>query len=182
METSTNLKRWRDSGETNAKKTVYRIQHSHRITTASTWSHTTVAPYTIFTTGTPIIISIGKIPSKIQQTPLQTLQLSLQHEIPFSPTLSLSLSLSLLPGCAPDLDPSIDSQTTTPQQESPRSESSKARPRAKSASSKEDSQELFGAAWCPVEVEEFTADFQLRRALKPLLNFKQIKSKDISNP
>ena len=68
------------------------------------------------------------------------------------------------------------------QQESPRPQSSKARQRAKSVSSKEEGQELLGVAFCSAEVEELPADFQLRRALKPLLNFKRTKSKDISNP
>ena len=59
-----------------------------------------------------------------------------------------------------------------PQQESPRPQSSKARPTARSASSKEDSQELLGVALCSAEVEEFPADFQICRVLKLLLNFK----------
>ena len=50
--------------ETKMEKTVYTTQYYHRITTASTGSHTTTASYTISTTGTPITTSIGKIPPK----------------------------------------------------------------------------------------------------------------------
>ena len=79
-------RQWGDQNE----KTVYTTQHSHRITTASNWSHTIAASYTISTTSTLIITTIGKIPQKKkknQQTPLQTPQQSPQHKITSSSTL-----------------------------------------------------------------------------------------------
>ena len=105
-------------------------------------------------------------------------QQSLHHKTRSSATLhslspprlfSRSRSLNRLPNNNPDQDHSHPLI-------------SKARPIARSASSKEDGQELLKVALCSAEAEELPADFQLHRALKPLLNFKQIKNKDISNP
>ena len=59
---------------------------------------------------------------------------------------------------------------------------SKVRNWVKSASAEKSSQELFGVALCSAEVEELSTDFQLRRALKPLLEFKKIRDKKICNP
>ena len=143
---------------------MYSTQHSHKITTTSTWSHTTAAPYTISTTSTPIITSIEKIPPK--KTPLQpppvpsAWNFFLLSNSPLSRLFARSRSLNRIPD-------------NNSQQESTRPQSFQARPKARSASSKEGSQELLGVTLCSGEVKDLSADFQIHRALKPLLNFKQ---------
>ena len=76
---------------------------------------------------------------------------------------SRSRSLNRLPDNNPDKEHSYP-------------QPSKARLKAKSTST-EDTQKLLEAVQWSAEVEEQPANFQLRKSLKPLLHFKQIKKK-----
>ena len=48
------------------------------------------------------------------------------------------------------------------------------------ASIENDSEEHWGGALCSAEAEELPADFQLRRALKPYTDFKNLKAKEFT--
>ena len=54
--------------------------------------------------------------------------------------------------------------------------------RCQKSKKKKKKTELSGVALCSAETEGLPADFQLRRALKPLLEHKIVQEKNISNP
>ena len=81
--------------------------------------------------------------------------------------------LSHHPGCSPDLGCSL-------KESHKQVINSKAHNRAKSASTKETPKELLGVAL--YSEKELPAAFHLHRALKPLLEFKKIKNKQVCNP
>ena len=99
METSTNLKRWRDGGETKAKK---QVTQPNIPTESQQPAHE---------------VTLQQPPTRSpQQAPQSSLEKSPQipNRLHFNPPKNpLSLSLSHFPGCLPDLDPSVDSQITT---------------------------------------------------------------------
>ena len=177
MKTAVNLKGRRESGET-SEKIVYLAQPSYRKTKrktkeknpGKTLAHPTSSPQW---TTPQCSLEKEKDPPQTTTTPSKT-NLTPPKNCRKSPSPQLSL-LSHLPGCSPVQDPKTDSHQIHPKKPNVHHSSH-------SASSIPNSEELLGVALCFVETEELSTDIQLRRTLKPLLNFKKIKDKNISNP
>ena len=186
METSTNLKRRRDSGEGAAKK----ICHEQPKASPSSQTQKQPPPPPPPLPPPPFPPQILQPSQPIQQmdtlTPEQEQYLKRYrrpYQIPLprsqSADRSQPLNLTRTPSL-PSLSPSTISSELFPakQKQDP--------PASKKTNRQEGEQWTIhqiqqAAALCSVELEA-VGDFQLRKALKPLLNLEKIKNLNVSNP
>ena len=159
METNTNLKRRRDSGETQAKKlctqpnpTIEKELHTQLPSKATSQQPPAQALAQQSPKQFPPNHPQRSLPQQSLLPQQPTLpQQSPHHKTPFSPII-LSLSLSLSPSRLFSRSRSLKRlPNNNPDQKHSHPQPSKALPRTRSASSKEDGQKLLGVALCYAE-------------------------------